>query len=140
MKFMKLIHSGLLASTVLIAALVTTPVIAHHSFASEFDINRPIELEGVVTRMQWSNPHTWVHLEITLNSGEKQQWTIEGSAPNALLRRGWDRDSLAVGTFIKVEGFQARDRSNKANGRNVILPDGSRLFVGSSGTQTGAPE
>jgi hypothetical protein len=137
---MKSIHSGLLASTALIAALMTAPAIAHHSFASEFDINRPIELEGIVTRMEWSNPHTWVHLEITLNSGEKQQWRIEGSAPNSLLRRGWDRNSLAVGTFIKVEGFQARDRSNKANGRNVILPDGSRLFVGSAGANTGAPE
>ena len=131
-------HLSLFISAALLA-VISVPVIAHHSFASEFDINRPIELEGVVTRMEWSNPHTWVHLEITLTNGEKQQWMIEGSAPNALIRRGWSRDTLLVGTFVKVEGYQARDRSNKANGRNISLPDGS-IFFGSSAVGAGAPE
>ena len=111
---------------------------AHHSFAAEFDINRPIHLEGAVTRMEWSNPHSWVHLEVVTASGEVQQWKVEGGAPNALIRRGWNRNSLPAGTRIKVEGYQARDGGFRANGRNITMEDGSQLFVGSSGP--GAPD
>jgi hypothetical protein len=88
--------------------------------------------------MQWSNPHAWVHLEVTASDGEKQQWMVEGGAPNALIRRGWNRDSLPAGTPIKVLGYRARDGSFRANGTNVTLPDGSQLFVGSTGA--GAPD
>jgi hypothetical protein len=112
---------------------------AHHSFASEFDGNRPIELEGVVKEMRFSNPHSWIYLTVKTASGEVQEWAVEGAAPNALLRRGFSKSSLPAGTEVKIRGFQARDRTNRAAGSEVTLKkDGSRLFVGSTGV--GAPE
>jgi hypothetical protein len=111
--------------------------LAHHSFAAEFDVSRPVMLEGVVQRMEFSNPHSWIYVEVTTESGEVQEWAIEGAAPNALLRRGFSRNSLPAGLEISVRGFQARDRTFRAAGRDVTLPDGSKLFVGSGGV--GAP-
>jgi len=111
--------------------------VAHHSFAAEFDVSRPIQLSGVVKRMEFSNPHSWIYVNVTVN-GEVQEWAIEGAAPNALLRRGWNRNSLPAGTQINVKGFQSRDLSYRAAGREVTLPDGSSLFLGSTGV--GAPE
>jgi Family of unknown function (DUF6152) len=126
---------GVLSGVALVA--VAAPVIAHHSFAAEFDINRPIKLDGVVTKMEFSNPHSWLHLEVVTDDGEKQQWQVEGGAPNALIRRGWNRNSIPAGIRVHVEGFQARDRSFRASGREIKLPDGSSLFMGSNGI--GAP-
>jgi len=111
---------------------------AHHSFAAEFDANRPVELTGKVVRMEWINPHSWIHLEVVNDAGETETWMIEGGAPNALLRRGFNRNSLPAGTEISVQGFQAKDGSMRANGRDITFADGSKLFVGSSGT--GAPD
>jgi hypothetical protein len=121
------------AGGLLLALAGTTDSTAHHSFAAEFDAGRPIELTGVVREMRFSNPHSWIYVTVTLNSGETEEWAIEGAAPNALLRRGFSRDSLPSGTEIRVRGFQARDRTNRASGTQVTLADGSRLFVGSTG-------
>jgi len=129
---MRIRNLSLIAGAAL-AAVAAIPVLAHHSFAAEFDINRPIRLEGVVSRMEFSNPHSWLHITVTTNSGEVQEWKVEGGAPNALIRRGWNRNSIAAGTPVCVEGFQARDGSFRANGREVKLPDGSSLFMGSTG-------
>jgi hypothetical protein len=112
-------------------------VVAHHAFSAEFDAKRPVKLRGTVTKMEWINPHSWIHIDVKDGKGKVESWMVEGGAPNALLRRGFTKESLPVGTEILVEGYQAKDGSNRANGRDITLPDGKKLFVGSSGT--GAP-
>ncbi len=118
--------------------LVSAPVRAHHAFAAEFDAEKPVKLQGTVTKMEWINPHTWIHIDVKAPNGKVESWMIEGGPPNALSRRGFTRDSLPVGAEILVEGFQAKDGSLRANGRDLTLADGRKLFVGSSGT--GAPK
>jgi len=128
------------ATLVLWAGLLilrATTVAGHHAFAAEFDATKPISLRGTVTKMEWINPHTWIHIAVKKPDGSVERWMIEGGPPNALYRRGFTKDSLPNGMEILVEGFRAKDGSLKGNGRNLTFPDGRKLFVGSSGT--GAP-
>lgn len=122
------------------AALILAPVaaLAHHAFGAEFDPNRPLVLKGPVTKVEWVNPHTWIHMEVTTEDGSTEQWMVEGGTPNTLLRNGLTKYSLEPGTTIVVDGYQSKDRSNRANGRNVTLENGEKIFMGSSGT--GAPD
>jgi hypothetical protein len=113
------------------------PLQAHHAFAAEFDARKPIRLEGTVTKLQWTNPHTWIHLDVKKPDGTVENWALEVGTPTVLFRRGFTKTSLAPGTKVVVDGYQARDGSRRANGRDITLPDGRRLFVGSTGT--GAP-
>lgn len=115
------------------------PMRAHHAFAAEFDINRPVQLTGTITRVEWINPHAWIHVEVKKPDGSMEEWAIETGTPNTLLRRGLKRDDLPVGIVIKVSGYQSKDGSNRANGTNVSLPDGRNLFLGSSAGTPGTP-
>lgn len=125
------------AGVALLLTVTAAPAAAHHAFAAEFDAAKPIHLEGTVTRMEWINPHAWVHIDVEKPDGAVERWMIEGGTPNTLLRRGFTKKSLLPGTKIVVDGYQAKDGSLKGNGRDLTLPDGRKLFLGSSGT--GAP-
>jgi len=129
-----------LAAVALFAVLFLTalPAWPHHAFGAEFDAKRPVKLRGVVTKMEWINPHAWMHIDVKDADGKMTSWMIEAGTPNTLFRRGFTKDSLKIGTEVLVDGYQAKDGSNTANGRDVTLPDGRKLFIGSSGT--GAPE
>jgi hypothetical protein len=114
-------------------------VVAHHAFGAEFDPNAPVRLQGKIVRLEWVNPHTWIHMEIAKDDGSKETWAVEGGTPNTLLRRGLTRDTLKIGTEIIVDGYQTKDHSLKrANGRDVTFTNGQKIFMGSSGT--GAPK
>lgn len=116
----------------------TAPVVGHHAFGAEFDPDAPIRLQGKVVKLEWVNPHAWIHIEVTKDDGTKEVWMVEGGTPNTLLRRGLTRDSLKLGTELVVDGYQTKDHSLKrANGRDVTFTDGRKMFMGSSGT--GAP-
>jgi len=116
-----------------VALLAAHTLNAHHSFDAEFDRTKPVTLQGAVTRVDWGNPHIWVFLDVKDDSGKVANWGVEGGAPNALFRNGWRKDSLKVGDVVTVEGSKAKDGSLRANARRVTLPDGRRVFAGSSG-------
>jgi len=121
-----------------VALLFQAPVSAHHAFASEFDGNKPVKFQdAVVTKVMLINPHSWIYVDVKTPDGKVENWAIEAGSPNILLRRGITKDSLKAGTKIVVDGYQAKDGSHRANGRDLTLPDGSKLFLGAPGT--GAP-
>jgi uncharacterized protein DUF6152 len=117
--------------------LCPAPAAAHHAFAAEFDAKKPVRLQGVVTKVEWVNPHAWIHVDVKKPDGSVEKWMIEGGTPNTLFRRGLTKNSLPYGTVIIIDGYQAKDGSLRANGRDLTFTDGRKLFLGSSGT--GAP-
>jgi len=120
------------AALALLLFLSVKPVLAHHAFAAEFDAKKPVKLRGTVTKMEWINPHAWIHIDVKKADGTVEEWMIEAGTPNTLLRRGFTKDSLKAGTEVVVDGYQSKDGSLRANGRDITLPNGQTLFLGSS--------
>jgi len=122
------------------AGLLTAaaPLWAHHAFAAEFNASAPVHLEGAITKVELINPHAWLTIEVTKPDGTAESWMVEAGSPNVLLRRGFTKNTVAVGTKVVVEGYQSKDGSKRANGRDIVLPNGQKLFLGSQGT--GAPD
>jgi hypothetical protein len=114
-----------------------SPASAHHAFAAEFDANVPVNFTGTITKMEWINPHSWLHVDVKQPDGTVVNWAIEAGTPNVLFRRGFTKDTLLPGIEVVIDGYQAKDGSHRANGRDLTLPGGRQLFLGSSGT--GAP-
>ena len=112
--------------------------LAHHSFAAEYDADRPVVLQGAVTKMAWINPHSWIYIDVKKSDGTVENWAVEAGPPGTLVRAGFTKDSLQPGTVIKVNGFRAKDGALRANGRDITLPDGRNIFVG--GSSPGAPK
>ena len=122
----------------LVLAFTGRTISAHHAFAAEFDVNKPVTLRGTVTKVELINPHGWLHVDVAGPDGKMTNWAIETTGPNQLLRRGWRKETVQIGFEVVVQGFQARDGSPTANGTSVTLPNGQKLFLSSAGT--GAPE
>ena len=120
-----------------VMALTATSLSAHHAFAAEFDANKPVKMKGTVTKMEWLNPHVWLHMDVKKPDGKVENWAFEAGTPSVLFRRGFSRKSLPPGTVVLIDGYQAKDGSRRANGRDITFEDGKKLFMGSSGT--GAP-
>jgi len=131
-------HMKLWAAVAGITLTAAAPAFAHHAFSAEFDASKPVKLQGTISKVELVNPHAWLHVDVKKPDGTVELWMIEGGTPNTLQRRGITRDTLKVGTVVLVDGYQAKDGTFKANGRNLTTPDGQTLFMGSSGT--GAPQ
>jgi hypothetical protein len=127
---------------VMVVAAATFPLVplasAHHSFAAEYDADKPVTLTGAVTKMAWINPHSWIYIDVKKQDGTVENWAVEAGPPGTLVRAGFTKNSLAPGTVIKVNGYRAKDGALRANGRDITLPDGKLLFVG--GSSPGAPK
>ena len=137
----RLLQSVFCAAAMLTALTAVRPASAHHAFGSEFDANAPVLLKGKIVKIEWVNPHTWIHVEVTKADGTTETWMVEGGSPNTLLRRGANKNTFPIGTEVVVDGYQARDHSEKrANARNVTFPDGRKLFLGSTGTGAPSPD
>ena len=134
---MRVILAG--ACVTAVTWMTMTPVLAHHSFSAEFDINKPVKLTGKVTSMRWSNPHAWIYIDVQDSAGKVVNWAFETTTANTLYRRGWRQDDLQAGTTIAIEGWLARNGTPTANAGSVTLPDGRRLFAGSAGPNDATP-
>ncbi len=120
--------------------LAAIPLLAHHAFTAEFDAKKPVKLRGTVAKVELINPHSWIHIDVKNPDGSMTRWMIEGGTPNTLLRRGFTKNSLPAGTEILVDGYQAKDGTNRANGRDLTFPDGKKIFLGSSGPEGPPPD
>ena len=125
------------AASLGLVLMAASSAVAHHAFNAEFDANKPVKFKGTITKMQWVNPHAWIYVTVKKADGTTEEWMVETGTPNTLLRRGFTKQSLQPGTEITVDGYQSKDGSLRANGRDLTLPNGQTLFLGSSGT--GAP-
>jgi Family of unknown function (DUF6152) len=121
-----------IASICAVLFLATVPASAHHAFAAEFDSKQPVKFKGVVTKMEWTNPHVWIHVDVKQPDGTVEKWSIEAGTPNVLFRRGFTKQALLPGTEIVVDGYRSKDGTHRANGRDLTLPDGRTLFLGGS--------
>jgi Family of unknown function (DUF6152) len=129
---MKPMRKASIAALVVLLVLVVAPASAHHAFAAEFDAKKPIKLQGTVTKMEWINPHAWIHIDVTGPDGKVTNWMVECGPPGILLRRGFTKKSLESGTEVIAQGYQAKDGDYRANASSITLKDGRRLFVGGS--------
>lgn len=132
-----LTNTRITLATAIALMMCGAPALAHHAFSAEFDAKKPVHLEGVVTKVELINPHAWIHIDVQGPDGKVGSWMIEAGSPNVLFRRGFTKSTVMPGTRVVVDGYQAKDSSLRANGRDITLPDGRKLFLGSSGT--GAP-
>lgn len=128
---------SVVAGLALFLVVTAASLSAHHAFAAEFDASKPLTMKGTVTKMEWLNPHVWLHMDVKLPNGAVENWAFEAGTPNVLFRRGFTRKSLLPGTVVVIDGYRAKDGSRRANGRDITFEDGEKLFMGSSGT--GAP-
>ena len=123
----------------MIMMMTAAPVLAHHAFSAEFDVKKPLTLKGTLVKWEMINPHSWFHIEVKDPNGEVVEWMVEGGSPNSLIRQGVTKATLQIGMGLVIEGYQAKDASKTAVGRNFVLPDGKRLFVGSPGGPDSPP-
>ena len=132
-------RTKLIVVTGFVLLMAAVPVWAHHAFSAEFDVNKPLTLKGTLTKWEMINPHSWFHLNVKGPDGQVSEWMIEGGSPNTLIRLGVTKSNVKVGTELTIEGYQAKEGSNKAVGRNFILADGTRLFLSLNGSVPGTP-